>query len=185
MLRLTGSNQNSLKNSPDALNVKSMQKRFKTVGLGGTFDELHKGHMALLIKAFEIGERVMIGVSSDEFVRKMGKPHQTASYEERTRELREFLKYQGVLQRAEIIPINDAYGGVLLSKDPIEALVVSDETKPVALKINQKRKEIGIDLLEIIVIDMVPSQNHAAISTTRIRTGEIDREGYILKKKRK
>jgi pantetheine-phosphate adenylyltransferase len=162
-----------------------MQKRFRTVGLGGTFDELHKGHRALLVKAFEISEHVMIGVSSDEFVRKMDKPHQTASYEERTRELRDFLINQGVLQRAEIIPINDAYGGVLLSKKPIEALVVSKETEPVALKINQKRKEIGIDPLEIIVINMVPAQNHAAISTTRVRTGEIDREGHILKKKGK
>jgi pantetheine-phosphate adenylyltransferase len=162
-----------------------MQKRFRTVGVGGTFDELHKGHRALLIKAFEIGEHVMVGVSSDEFVRRMEKSHQTASYEERTRELNDFLRNQGVLQRAEIIPINDVYGGVLLSKDPIGALVVSRETEPVAIKINQKRKEIGIGPLEIIVIDMVPSQNHAAISTTRIRTGEIDREGHVLKKKGK
>jgi pantetheine-phosphate adenylyltransferase len=127
----------------------------------------------------------MIGVSSDEFVRKMNKSHQTASYEERTKELKDFLRNQGVLQRAEIIPIDDAYGGVLLSKDPIEALVVSRETEPVAIKINQKRKEIGTGPLEIIVIDMVPSQNHAAISTTRIRTGEIDREGRVLKRKGK
>jgi len=162
-----------------------MQKKFRTVGLGGTFDELHKGHRALLIKAFDISEHVMIGVSSDEFVKKMTKPHQTAPYEERIKELRDFLRDQRMLKRAEIIPINDAYGGVLLSKDPIEALVVSRETEPVALKINEKRKEIGIDPLEIIVIDMVPSENHKAISTTRIRTGEIDREGHLLKKKAK
>ena len=160
-----------------------MQKKFRTVGIGGTFDELHKGHRALLIKAFDVGEHVIIGVSSDEFVKKMNKPHPTASYEERTRELRDFLKERGVLQRAVIIPINDAYGGVLLSKDPIEALVVSEETEPVALKVNEKRKEIGIDPLKIIVINMVPSQNHVAISTTRIRTGEIDRDGHILKRK--
>jgi pantetheine-phosphate adenylyltransferase len=162
-----------------------MQKRFRTVGVGGTFDELHKGHRALLIKAFEIGEHVMIGVSSDEFVRKMDKSHQTASYEERMREVKDFLRNQGVLQRAEIIPIDDAYGGVLLSKDPIEALVVSRETESVAIKINEKRKEIGIGPLEIIVIDMVPSENHAAISTTRIRKGEIDREGHVLKNRGK
>jgi pantetheine-phosphate adenylyltransferase len=162
-----------------------MQKKFRTVGLGGTFDELHKGHRALLIKAFDIGERVMIGVSSDEFAKKMNKPHRTATYEQRTRELRDFLKDQGMLQKAEIIPIDDAYGGVLLSKDPIEALVVSKDTKPVALRINEKRKEIGINPLEIIVIDMVPSENQKPISTTRIRKGEIDREGHVLKKKAK
>jgi pantetheine-phosphate adenylyltransferase len=158
-----------------------MPKKFRTVGLGGTFDELHKGHRELLIKAFDTGERVIIGVSSDEFVKKMNKRHQTARYEQRTRELRGFLRDQGVAQRAEIIPIDDAYGGVLLSKDRIEALVVSRETEPVALKVNEKRKEIGVRPLEIVVIDMVPSENHKAISTTRIRAGEIDREGHVLK----
>ena len=162
-----------------------MQKKFRTVGVGGTFDELHKGHRTLLIKAFDIGEHVLIGISSDEFVEKMHKPHATASYEQRTRELRDFLREHDILQRAEIIPINDAYGGVLLSKDLIEALVVSKETEPTALKVNEKRKEIGIDPLEIVVIDMVPSENHRAISTTRIHTGEIDREGHLLKQRAK
>lgn len=162
-----------------------MQKKFRTVGLGGTFDELHKGHRELLIKAFDTGERVIIGVSSDEFVGKMNKLHRTARYEQRIGELRDFLKDRAVLQRAEIIPIDDTYGGVLLSKDLIEALVVSRETEPVARRINEKRKEIGIGPLEIVVIDMVPSENHKAISTTRIRTGAIDREGHVLKKKAK
>ena len=162
-----------------------MRKRFRTVGVGGTFDELHKGHKSLLIKAFDNGEHVIIGVSSDEFVRKMNKPHKTASYMQRTEELRGFLRDEGVLQRAAIIPIDDAYGGVLLSRDPIEGLVVSKDTEPVALKINEKRKEIGISPLAIIVIDMVPSENHKAISTTRILDGEIDREGHVLRKRAK
>jgi pantetheine-phosphate adenylyltransferase len=89
-----------------------MRKKFGTVGLGGTFDELHKGHRALLMKAFDMGERVIIGVSSDEFVRKMNKLHRTARYEQRTRELEDFLKHLDVVQRAEIIPIDDTYGGV-------------------------------------------------------------------------
>jgi phosphopantetheine adenylyltransferase len=29
---------------------------------------------------------------------------------------------------------------------------------------------------------MIPSENHSAISTTRIRGGEIDREGHLLEK---
>lgn len=162
-----------------------MARKFRKVGLGGTFDELHNGHKALLMKAFEVSENVMIGVSSERFVSKMNKPHYTAPFEKREQELRRFLDQQGLTKRAEIVPIDDPYGGVLLSRDIIEALVVSKETQPVALKINEKRKEIGIDRLEIIVIDMVPSENHDAISTTRIRKGEIDREGHLLKKKAK
>ena len=160
-----------------------MQKKFKTVGVGGTFDELHKGHRALLMKAFEAGEHVIIGMTSDAFVGKLEKPHVTARYDQRVKELRNFLKEEELPKRTRIIPINDAFGGVLLSKNPIEALVVSKETEPTARSINEKRKEKGLPQLEIIIIDMVPSENHSAISTTRIRKGEIDREGHLLKQR--
>jgi pantetheine-phosphate adenylyltransferase len=159
-----------------------MPRKSRTVGVGGTFDELHKGHRAFLVKAFEVGDHVVIGMSTDEFVRTMGKPHLTASYRQRLRDLKNFLGEPGLLQRAEIIPISDAYGGVLLSKGPIEALIVSRETEPTAVKINEKRQEIGLTPLQIIVIDMIPSENHSPISTTRIRRGEIDREGHLLKR---
>jgi pantetheine-phosphate adenylyltransferase len=159
-----------------------MSRKSRTVGVGGTFDELHKGHRALLVKAFEVGDHVVIGMSTDEFARTMGKPHLTASYRQRLGDLKNFLGEHGLLQRAEIIPISDAYGGVLLSKGPIEALIVSRETEPTAVKINEKRQEIGLTPLQIIVIDMIPSENHSPISTTRIRRGEIDREGHLLKR---
>lgn len=162
-----------------------MQRKFKVVGVGGTFDELHKGHRALLMKAFEVGERVMIGVSSDGFAKRMGKPHVTEPYVQRVKELKNLLNDSGLLQRAEVFPIDDPAGGVLLSDSPVEAIVVSRETEPTVVKINQRRREIGLVPLAIIVIDMVPSENHSAISTTRIRKGEIDREGHLLKAKTK
>jgi cytidyltransferase-like protein len=155
-------------------------KRFKVVAVGGTFDELHKGHKALLLKAFEVGEQVLIGLCTDEFVARMNKPHIVASYEERLAELKAFLEEHGLTERAKILPLNDAYG-VTLQKGCLEALIVSRETEPTARKINEERAKRGIEPLNIIVIDMVPSENHAPISTTRIRRGEIDREGRLLK----
>jgi len=53
--------------------------KFRKVAVGGTFDELHRGHKTLLLKAFEIGEFVLVGLCSDEFVARMAKPHVTAS----------------------------------------------------------------------------------------------------------
>jgi pantetheine-phosphate adenylyltransferase len=156
-------------------------KKFKAVAVGGTFDEFHKGHRTLLLKAFEVGEQVLIGLCTDEFVRKMKKPHITAPYEERLAYLKNFLNKHGFLEKAKIIPLNDAYG-ITLSKGCIDAIVVSRETEPTAIKINEERKRLGLQPLAIIVIEMVPSENHAPISTTRIRKGEIDYEGHLIKK---
>ena len=155
-------------------------KKFKKVAVGGTFDELHSGHKALISKAFEVGENVVIGLSSDEFVSKMGKPHMTAPYDERCKELKDYLKELGLAGRAEIVPLNDPFG-LTISGKGLEALVVSQETERTAEKINEKRQKAGLLPLKIITVNMVPAENSTPISTTRIRSGEIDRNGHMLK----
>ena len=156
-------------------------REFKKVAVGGTFDELHRGHKVLLLKSFEIGERVLIGLCSDEFVKRLGKPHVTASYEERLKELKTFLANLNGSERADIIPLNDPYGPTVTDRC-IQALVVSEETKLSGAKINEQRRKNGLEPIEIVAINMVPSENCAPISTTRIRRGEMDREGRLTKK---
>jgi pantetheine-phosphate adenylyltransferase len=155
-------------------------KKFGKVAVGGTFDELHKGHKILLMKSFEIGERVIIGLSSDELVSKLRKPHITASFEERKQALVVWLLEHGLSCKAEIVPLFDAFGSSVKDSH-IEALVVSEETKPTGEKINERRCKAGLRPLDIVTINMVPSQNCNPISTTRIRRGEMDREGRLLK----
>jgi len=153
---------------------------FRKVAVGGTFDELHRGHKTLLGKAFEVGDKVVIGLSSDEFVQKMGKPHITASYAERFGELEAFLEKSGLAERAEIVPLNDPYG-LTISGRGLEALVVSKETESKVGEINEIRAKASLAPLEIVAVNMVPAENCMPISTTRIRSGEIDRNGHILK----
>ena len=155
-------------------------KKYEKVAVGGTFDKLHRGHKALLSKAFEIGEKVVIGLSSDDFVSKMGKPHITAPYAKRLKELETFLEKNGLAKRAEIVPLNDPYG-LTVSGKGLDALVVSEETESITDKINKIRVEAGLPLLKIIAISMVQAENCNPISTTRIRRGEIDRNGRLLK----
>ena len=158
-------------------------KEFRKVAVGGTFDELHKGHRTLLMEAFRIGDRVLVGLSSDEFAQKMGKPHKTALYNVRLKELQTFLAKLKVAERAEVIPLNDPFGPTVTDMD-IQALVVSEETKMSAGKINTKRTEAGLKPIKIFSIGMVPSENCGPISTTRIRKGEMDREGHLLTKRK-
>jgi pantetheine-phosphate adenylyltransferase len=151
---------------------------FKKVAVGGTFDQLHRGHRALLGKAFEVGEKVVIGLTSDEFVAKMAKPHKTAPYNRRKRELEVFLKEKGFEGRAEIVPLKDSLG-LMMAKD-FDALVVSEETAKVGEAINKKRLQVGFAPLQIVTVLLVPAENCIPISTTRIRSGEIDRNGHML-----
>ena len=154
--------------------------KFKKVAVGGTFYQLHRGHRALLGKAFEVGEKVVIGLTSDEFVDKMGKPHKTAPYQKREKELEVFLEENGFLGRSEIVPLNDSTG-LMMAKD-FEALVVSEETAHVGEDINKKRRQAGERVLQIVTVPLVPAENHDPISTTRICKGEIDRNGHLLGK---
>jgi len=156
-----------------------MEKKFETVAVGGTFDLFHSGHLALLIKSFEVGNRVLIGLCSDDFLKKLRKPHRIASYAQRLEELKSFLRQNGLLERAEITPLNDAYG-VTLSDERIDAIVVSEETEPRARIINEKRKSLGMPPLPIVTVKMVLSEDHYPISSTRIWFEEIDREGHLL-----
>ena len=157
-----------------------MREKFKVVAVGGTFDEFHKGHRVLLMKAFEVGNRVLIGLCSDDFAGKLRKPHKVTTYEERLEDLKDFLGRYGVLDRVEVIPLHDPYG-VTLSSGCIDAIVVSKETEQRAHEINEKRKARGLPPLGIVVIEMVLAEDHVPISTTRIRRREIDREGRLLK----
>jgi pantetheine-phosphate adenylyltransferase len=98
----------------------------------------------------------------------------------RLEELKGFMRKQGWLSRAEVVPLFDAYGPAL-TEEHIDALVVSEETEQVARIINAKRRARNLKPLTIISVDMVLAENSTPISTTRIRRLEIDREGRVLK----
>jgi cytidyltransferase-like protein len=152
--------------------------RYRLVAVGGTFDLLHKGHRALLEKAFEIGERVIVGLTNDPLARRLHKPHKVDPYEVRKAALEGFLKERGYLNRAVIVELRDPYGPTI-EDDGMEALVVSRRTGGRAEEINRIRALKGLRPLELIRIDLVRAEDSRPISTTRIRRGAIDREGRV------
>ncbi|RLI33480.1 phosphopantetheine adenylyltransferase [Candidatus Bathyarchaeota archaeon] len=156
-------------------------KRLGVVCVGGTFDRLHRGHEALLLRAFEVGEKVVIGVSSDAFVGRMQKGHEVQPYEERVEEVRRFLREKGLEGRTIFVPLEDPYGPAV-TDEGIEGIVVSEETAPVAEEINEIRRQRGMRPLEVFRIETVLAEDGRPISSTRIRLGEIDRRGRILRR---
>jgi len=143
------------------------------VCLGGTFDLLHKGHKALIDRAFEIAEggEVWIGLSDGELARSKGV---VSSYDERRRRLERYLRERGY-GNYRIVPIYDRYG--LTLKEDFDVIVVSEETFRVAKEINRLRKAKGLKEMRIEMIKMVLAEDGKPISSSRIRKGEIDEEG--------
>jgi len=157
-------------------------RHFQEVAVGGTFDSLHRGHRILLRVAFRVGDRVLIGLSRNGFVEKLRKGHPVDPYPRRKRELLAFLKKEGVLERGKVVPLDDPYGPAITDSS-ISALVVSKMTEKMAGRINKMRKRRGLRPLQVLPIEMVLAEDFAPISSTRIRAGEIDREGYLSQRR--
>jgi pantetheine-phosphate adenylyltransferase len=153
--------------------------RLRWVSVGGTFDVMHKGHWFLLEETFNVGERAIVGISTDEFASSLKKQHKIDSYEKRCQEVVEFLVEKGYFDRAEIVPLNDPYGPTIDS-DILEGIIVSEETEPTAEVINQYRVDLGKKPLLIFVITMVLADDGKPISSTRIRRQEVDRYGRLI-----
>lgn len=156
-----------------------MKGKYKKVAVGGTFDFLHIGHKALISKAFEVGEFVTIGITTDQFTQSYDKaPFE--SQEIRKKNLETFLSKNNFLERSKIIWLNDIFGVALESS--FEALVVTLETKKAAELINQERLKKGLKVLQIIVQPFLKDQSGEIISSTRIREGKINPGGLDYKK---
>jgi pantetheine-phosphate adenylyltransferase len=148
------------------------------VMVGGTFDPLHDGHKQLLARSFDLATRdgcVIIGLTTDSFA--SAKSHPVRPYKVREKNLKTFIENQGYTARWQIEPLSDRYGSALDAD--FDAIVVSEETLPVATEINRLRNEAGRHKVDIHQITCVLAEDRGWISSTRIYRGEIDDHGRL------
>lgn len=153
-------------------------KKFNLVVVGGTFDHFHKGHKALLTKAFAVGRKVTIGIATEKLYKDKFLSETIEPFEIRKKSVSEFLKKKKWLSRAKLISFSHFTGGADKLKD-ITAIIVSKETYSNALKINQLREKNRLSLLKIITINNILAEDGKLINSERIRSGEINRDGRI------
>ena len=157
-------------------------KKNSVIGLGGTFDRLHKGHKALLQKAFEIAENILIGIASDEMLSGKDNAKKILSYAQRVKNIENYLKNEGLFQRAKIVKLRDRYGPAITMPE-MQAIIVTKETRPTAEEINKIRQTNGLEPLTIVVVPRILAEDGLPISSSRIRAGIINKNGKVLREK--
>ena len=152
--------------------------QFSLVAMGGTFDIIHRGHITLLSNAFEISDKVIIGLTSDEFAQKRGKTL-INKYETRLANLTETIFKEFPQSSFQISKLDSEFGPAVLEPE-VQALVVSDETSNQGDVLNDLRSKKNLSPVEVVTVPMHLAKDGSRISTTRIKNSEIDSEGNLL-----
>lgn len=149
---------------------------YNTVVCGGTFDHFHAGHRAFLQAALGLGRKVIIGITVDGF----GKKEYAESSEPFVKRKQQVLQFLSTRHtKTEIIPIHDMYGSTLSPKEQLDAIIVTRTTESGAELINKERAKRNLPLLSVQIIPFVLAEDEKPITATRIRSGEINRNGRL------
>ena len=143
------------------------------VGLvGGTFDRFHSGHMSLIEAGLSKCQRLEIWITDDEIAQ--SKDTRVKNWEGRSAEIYQSLGESS--DRVSIHVLSDDLGPAPAHPDAT-AIVCTKETIARCNEINKIRSQNGLKELEIISPDRVMAWDGGPISSSRIRSGSIDRKG--------
>ncbi len=151
--------------------------KYELVATGGTFDIIHKGHLELLKKSFEISSTVIIGLTSDELAEKKGKKT-TNDYSTRLVSLTSLIEQNFPRTSFRISKLDNDFGPAVLEGE-VQALVTSAETSFQGDILNKLRAEKNLPKVEIVVVPMVLAKDGKKISASRIKKSEIDSQGNL------
>jgi len=151
--------------------------KYENVVTGGTFDRFHKGHELFLETAFKSGKRIFIGLTTPEMVHKIVRQNSIWSYEKRKKVVEDFVKK--FKKEFTILPIDDQFKPAT-DREDFDVIIATEETRQTCEKINEIRKSKELKPLEIVLVPYIYSDDCRIISSSRIRKGEIDREGRVF-----
>jgi len=151
--------------------------QYNTVALGGTFDIIHKGHVALLTEAFSISSHAIIGLTGDDLALKKNKKI-INDYSKRLESLTNLIKKKFPNSSYTISKLENDFGPAAI-EGKVDALIVSEETNNKGEILNDLRKKRDLPPVEVVIVPMVLAEDGSRISTTRIKNSEIDTQGNL------
>ena len=145
-----------------------------SIGLvGGTFEFFHIGHQKLIDSCLSNCDILEIWVLSDKIARQ--KDSRISSWKERCELIKQELSHEQY-SRITFHELLDDFG-IAISHEKADKIFCTTETLSTCQLINKKRIENGLIPLSIIIVQHALSEDGEIISSSRIRNGEINRDG--------
>lgn len=139
--------------------------------VAGTFNILHEGHKALLDRAFELGDEVYIGITSDRMA--SSSRGRLNTYYIREKAVREYAASKK--KPFSVFTIDDIYGPDEMM-DHVDVLVVSEETLGNGKEVVRKAAEKGRKM-DLSVVSIIQRSDGGKLSSTDIMNGACSRNG--------
>ncbi|PRP89568.1 phosphopantetheine adenylyltransferase-like [Planoprotostelium fungivorum] len=141
---------------------------YDKVVVGGTFDHLHDGHRRLLRYAANVtSKELVVAISADELLHSKDYREEMQPFEARVAAALDFVRFTNPRITLRFHQIKSR-----TNPDGPNALVVSEETKKGAEKINQMRMDKGWKAVKVLVVDTVTADKGSEgqkLSSTEIR----------------
>jgi len=142
--------------------------------LGGTFDRLHTGHHHLISTCLEQSDEVQIWLTSDTMAQ--SKTPIVLDWQTRRDEILSWSESQGYGEKLTLHLLEDEVGPAPTTLEA-DSIGCTPETRSACESINSSRKIESLAPLSIIMAEQVLGAAGEIISSSRIRDGEIDRQG--------
>jgi len=143
--------------------------------VAGTFDHLHQGHQKLLLTALNHSRHVSCGLSQKKLTRNKPFASLIQSTQIRYQELKNFLS--DYTTSTHIFPLNSPIEPAASSKK-FDTIIASQETASIVNRINHLRQTRNLKPLQPVIVNLVKSSDQHHLSSTRIRQGHINRQGF-------
>jgi len=132
--------------------------QFKCTLLGGTFDHLHSGHKILITSALLLtSQRLIVGVTSEELLKKKNYASFIEHYDIRVAKLRHFVHTISPSITLEVFPLSDPVG-IAATREDAEALLLTLETLKGGDLVNKARMQNNISPVELVFAGMIYSK---------------------------
>lgn len=149
----------------ELLTVAPVQRPYRNVVLGGTFDRLHGGHKVLLTEAARLAsQRLVVGLADGPLLARKARQELLQPFELRRANLVAFVGTVAAHLHVHVEALRDTCGPASAIRE-LEAIVVSPETRAGADTVNAERAAKGFPPLQVYVVDFVHGPKDKMSST--------------------